>query len=133
MWEPSPTPVCCRIASPPFEAQETGHRTVSLLPCSYDPTKIMNGSHNCTGLSCHKPVFKHTYTLNHKHSHILPWLAATLFWQRHGRTISHLMIYRRISAQLQFLLQTSHVTLGNSFTPSELHFSVCETEHNIPH
>lgn len=71
-------------------------------------------------------------TLNCKLSHVLPRLAASLFWQRHGRTASRLMIYRRSSVQLLFLLQTSRVTSGNSFTPSELQFSVGETEENIP-
>lgn len=132
MREPSPTAVCCRIASPAFEAQKAGPRTVRLLQCSYDPVNIMNSFPKCVGLSCHKPVFKHTQTLNHKHSRILPWVVATLFWQRHGRTVSQLMIHQRSSVQLPFLLQTSHVTLGNSFTPSELQFSVCETEQNIP-
>lgn len=102
----------------------TGHRTVSLLRCSYDPMKIMNRFHRRNGLSCHKPVFKHTHTLNRKHSHILPWLVASPFRQRRGRIVSHLITYQRSSVQLQFLLQTSHVTLGNSFTLPEFQFSV---------
>ena len=133
MWDPSPTPICCRIASPAFEAQKTRHRTVSLLQCSSGPMKIINGFHKRIGLLCCKIVFKHMHTLKRKHSHILPGLVASLFWQRHGRTVLHLMIYQRSSVQLLLLLQTSHVTLGNSFTPSELQFPVCETEQNSPH